>query len=201
MYDNTNPYQFVKLASVPIGEDNFGGAFSISCLCYDQDRDVLRVALSQAGIGNIGYYLEMKLCSEVLESSSNLTEVPSYVKQIPIHEAAGSVNAIHQDKASSQVFFICDNGYFAHHIDSNTGAEVALDVKPYTSIDADANGRFMGFQPSLSSDTFLLLQDRSVFPIQFRPNGLIGVHPSKSVIKRDNNNSGMMWAVREFAPN
>ena len=121
--------------------------------------------MGNAGGNNSGQYREMKLCSEVLESSSNLTEVPSYVKVKSIDAGAGSISNIHHDKASSQVFFICESGYFAIAVDSNTGAESVLDVKPYTSIDENANGRFMGFQPSLSSDTFLLLQDRSVFPI------------------------------------
>ena len=78
MYDNTNPYLFNKLASVPIEECS--GGFLISCLNYDQDKDLLRVAMGNAGSANSGEYREMKLCSEVLESSSNLTEVPSFVK-------------------------------------------------------------------------------------------------------------------------
>ena len=158
--------------------------------------------MGNAGGSNSGQYREMKLCSEVLESSSNLTEVPSYVKVKQIDSAAGSVIAIHHDKASSQFFFICDNGYFAVAVNSSTGAESVLDVKPYTSFDENATGSFMGFQPSLNADTFLLLQDRGVFPIQFGPNGLISLHPTRNAIRSDNNNSpGSMWAVREFAPN
>ena len=82
---------------------------------------MLRVIL---GEGNVGEYREMKLCSEVLESSSNLTEVPSFVKVKQIDPAAGTCTNIHIDKATSQVFFICgDNGYFAIAVDPDIGAE------------------------------------------------------------------------------
>jgi len=88
-----------------------------------------------AGSSNTGEYREMKLMSEVLESSSNLTEVPSFVKVKQINPAAGSASNIHWDKVSSQVFFFCDNGYFAIAVDPNTGAETIREVKPYTTID------------------------------------------------------------------
>ena len=70
----------------------------------------------------------------------------------------GAVIHIQLDKETLQAFFICDNGYFAVVIDPSTGMHSSfLDSRPYTSIDEGANGTFMGFQPSLTSDTFLLL--------------------------------------------
>ena len=156
--------------------------------------------MGNAGSANIGEYREMKLNSEVLECSSNLDEVPSFVQVRQIAQAAGSVIHIQLDKATSQAFFICDNGYFAIKIDSNTGMQSSvLDYRPYTDIDPGASGQFMGFQPSLSADTFLLLQHNAVYPIQFQPEGTIRLHPTKSIIRRQD--GAMMWAVREFAPN
>lgn len=72
----------------------------------------------------------------------------------------------------------------------------------------------MGFQPSLSPDTFLLLQHSGMYPIQFMPGGVISLHPTKRVIRLPDDDSDegggqsmwgeveypLMWAVREFAP-
>ena len=156
VFDNTNPHRFVKLASMPVQECNEGGLL-ISCLCYDKSKDVLRVAMAAAGSDNDGSYREMKLCSEVLESSNNLTKVPAFVKVKQIPENMGAVSNMHLVAASSQIFFICENGFFSLTVDKNTGTESLSDAKPYDSIESGATGRFMGFQPSLSPDTHLLL--------------------------------------------
>lgn len=162
MFNNSNPNQFQKLASVPIEECSVGNGFIISCLCYDQEQDVLRISMSSAGQSNNGNYREMSLMSEVLESSSNLTEVPSFVKVRQIDADAGSISNMHLDKATSQVFFICDDGYFAT---STSTSGSTTEFKPYTTIHDGANGNFMGFQPSLSPDTFILLQSNGIYPI------------------------------------
>ena len=69
-------------------------------------------------------------------------------------------------------------------------------MQQFSSIYTDVEGHFMGFQPSLNTDTYLLLTASCVIPIQF-VNDKIQKHPNRPVIHR--NDSYTMWAVREIA--
>ena len=54
----------------------------------------------------------------------------------------------------------------------------------------------MGFQPGLGPNTFLLLTDNRVFPIQIVDN-VLKMHPTKAIVRQKE--GGTMWAVREIA--
>ena len=71
-------------------------------------------------------------------------------------------------------------------------------IRPYNSIHPDAEGSYMGFQPSMRPETYLLLFGHIVFQVQFVANE-IRLDPARPIVRRAN--SGQMWAVREIADN
>ena len=106
----------------------------------------------------------MKL-GEVL-GSSNPTEIPEFVKFKELPDSAEQVNVIHVTQNHS-AFFIRANSYYVltknvsedGSNNADDGEEHFSATKPFSDIIEEAgHGNFMGFQPSLSPDTFLLLK-------------------------------------------
>ena len=147
----------------------------------------------------------MKLNGEILESN-NPTEIPAFVNFKELPDSAEQVNAIHVTKNNHSAFFIRGNSYYVlmknvTENGSTEGEEHFSQTKPFSDIIEEAgNGNFMGFQPSLSPDTFLLLKGSAIYPIQFVANE-IRLNPAREVVRQDANTNGMMWAVREIADN
>ena len=143
----------------------------------------------------------MKLHGEVLESN-NPTEIPSFVNFRELPDGSEQCNVIHVTKSNNNsAFFIGGNSYFVLTKNNADDDHHFSQVKPFSDIIEEAgSGNFMGFQPSLSPDTFLLLKGKAIYPIQFVANE-IRLNPAREIVRQDANTNGMMWAVREIADN
>ena len=140
-----------------------GNSSEGNCLGYNSELDLIRIVSFDRDVGVQGS-LEMKLQGDILESNSP-NEIPSFVKfkEIPYNVV---VNAMHVSKSNHSEFFICDNSYYVLMKNNADEQENFSANKPYSDIIEEAgNGDFMGFQPSLSSSTFLLLKSNAIYPI------------------------------------
>ena len=86
IFSTANPFEFQKIATCPIVryEDPYNG-FKTSNLCYDKERDILRVVTNCLGLTENISLKELKL-EKNLALGCHLTEVPSFIetKSLPM---------------------------------------------------------------------------------------------------------------------
>lgn len=93
VFDASNPYEMVKIASLPVDESN-DLQFATACLCFDRATNLIRVTQnSVGGSGNVGYLKELKSTSII--DCGHLTEIPSFVKKRSLPQNIDSVAAMH----------------------------------------------------------------------------------------------------------
>ena len=174
MFDTSNPRKCKAIASMPIEEIGDGSEWSdfASTFCYDESRDIVRIASNIVRIGSIQNYKEMKLYQEVL-ASGFLTSIPSFVKIKQLDASLGMINIMHMPPQTNLIFLLCEQGYWVLTTSKYgfSTEHLSEEQRPYTELYEGADGCFRGFQPSLRPNKYLLLMNNCVIPIYFTDIG------------------------------
>ena len=110
------------------------------------------------------------------------------------------IAAVHKH-TDGTYFLLASDGYWVYSQDKDTGEEDLAGTVSYTEI---ANlpltpQRYMGFQPSLQDDVFLLLLGNMVVPVTFENKQIqLSEQRAGQLVKDD---QGDIWCVREIALN
>ena len=94
--------------------------------------------------------------------------VPACINRIDAPHELSGVAAVHKH-ADGTYFFLTSDGYWTYTSDKESGEEELLGSTDYKDIaDLPLNPqRYMGFQPSLHDDVFLLILGNMVVPVTF----------------------------------